>query len=146
MDYGVSGSSATMPAAVNALKNYFKYTNVLSASKSSGTSAEAAWDTLLASELTAKRPVIYSGTDPSEGGHAWICDGYQFNNVLYYFHFNWGWSGVDDGYYLTSDLAPAGEGNFSTYQNMIYNIYPSSGYPYYCSSATDNTYFACRHF
>ena len=38
MDYGVSGSSATMTSAVNAFKNYFKYTTVLSANKSSYTS------------------------------------------------------------------------------------------------------------
>jgi hypothetical protein len=136
MQYGVSGSSAMMNDAVSAFKNYFKYTGVKSSYKGSGATAEAAWDTLVASELTSKRPVIYSGDDPTEGGHAWICDGYQYDNVKYYFHFNWGWSGVDDGYFLTNDLAPPGEGNFSTSQNIIYNIYPSSGYPYYCSSTT----------
>ena len=47
---------------------------------------------------------IFRSDDPTEGGHAWICDGYQFNNVIYYFHFNWGWSGAYDGYLLNQQL------------------------------------------
>jgi hypothetical protein len=135
MDYGPAESAGNMNAAVTAFKNYFKYsTTIKSANKSSYT--QAAWDTLMATEINAKRPMIYSGTDPSVGGHAWVCDGYQFDQVKYYFHMNWGWSGQSDGYFLTSDLNPSSY-NFSQYNSLIYNIYPASGYPYYCSSATD---------
>jgi hypothetical protein len=133
MDYGPTGSGANMFTCLNSLKNNFNYTTATSANKSSYT--QAAWDTLMASELTAKRPMIYSGDDPTEGGHAWICDGYQFNGAIYYFHFNWGWSGSSDGYYLTSLLNPEGM-DFSEDNQIIYNVYPPTGYPYYCPGTT----------
>lgn len=123
MNYGANGSSATILSAVNALKNYFGYTTVLSANKTSYT--QAGWDTLIASELLAGRPVIYSGVDPTNGGQAWICDGYHYNNVIYYFHFNWGWSGAYDGYFLTSNPNPYVY-SFKNYNTIIYNIYPST--------------------
>jgi hypothetical protein len=134
MDYGVSGSSAAMTSAVTAFKNYFKYTAVSSANKSSYT--WAAWDTLIASQLNLHYAVIYSGQDPTAGGHAWVCDGYQFNGSRYFFHFNWGWSGSSDGYYYTDNLNPSGM-DFYEYNSIIYNIYPPSGYPYYCSGTTE---------
>ncbi len=132
MNYGPTGSGASMYTCLSSLKNHFNYTAVTSANKSSY--MQAAWDTLMATELNASRPMIYSGDDPTEGGHAWICDGYQFNGAIYYFHFNWGWSGSSDGYYLTSLLNPEGM-NFSEDNQIIYDIYPPTSYPY-CSSTT----------
>jgi hypothetical protein len=76
--------------------------------------------------------MIYSGTDPSDGGHAWICDGYQVTSGSNYFHMNWGWSGNSNGYFLTSNLDPSGM-NFSEYIGVIYNVIPSSNYPYECT-------------
>lgn len=32
-------------------------------------------------------------------GHAYIIDGYKKDNTGEYFHINWGWTGVLDGYY-----------------------------------------------
>jgi len=130
MSYSPTGSGANMPAAVTALKNYFKYTTVKSANKSSYT--DSTWEALLINELEAKRPMIYSGTDPSAGGHAWICDGYQVTSGSNYFHMNWGWSGNSNGYFLTSNLSAGGD-VFSTYNGVIYNVIPSSNYPYECT-------------
>lgn len=47
-------------------------------------------------ELEAGRPFAVTGTIPNTEGHAFICDGYDENG---YFHFNFGWGGVNDGYY-----------------------------------------------
>lgn len=58
------------------------------------------------------------GVDSSAGGHAWVCDGgdavvlvsYAMLNdgtmekretPTYYYHFNWGWNGVSNGYFLS---------------------------------------------
>ena len=81
---------------------------------------------MLKEELDKRRPILYSGSS-EEGGHSFICDGYDKEG---YFHFNWGWSGEADGYFLLSALNPgyggAGGGNyqFSEDQDVIIGIEP----------------------
>ena len=60
------------------------------------------WEELIYNELSASRPVQYSGFTTS-GGHSFVCDGYDGDGM---FHINWGWSGEDDGYYSLSVLNP----------------------------------------
>ncbi|MFA4851669.1 MAG: CUB domain-containing protein, partial [Bacteroidales bacterium] len=86
---------------------------------------------LIRTELDNKRPVLYSGFDPSPpySGHAFVCDGYQGTN---YFHFNWGWSGYYNGYFYLSSLNPGGN-DLSSGQEAVIGIYPGSGYPYNCT-------------
>lgn len=62
------------------------------------------WNNLLHNELVNNRPVICQG-----GGHAYLCDGYDGEG---YFHFNWGWNGAYDGYFLLSLLNPTETDNF----------------------------------
>ncbi|NTW34294.1 MAG: hypothetical protein HGB12_17025, partial [Bacteroidetes bacterium] len=89
MNYAPDASGAYMDDAKDALKNHFKYSsNIQIADKDSYTST--AWENLLKNELDNKRPVLYSGDDVNDGGHAFVCDGYQGTN---YFHFDWGWAG-----------------------------------------------------
>jgi len=129
MAYGPNGSGA-WPGANNALVTFFKYVPALQdVQKSSYT--DSAWSAILISELEAKRPVVYAGFNTSEG-HCFVCDGYQ---GMGYFHFNWGWSGQDNGYYTIANLNPAGL-DFVLDNEILYDIYPASGYPYYCSDTT----------
>lgn len=65
------------------------------------------WENLLYTELAANRPVIYSGANSEGAGHCFVCDGYQPNG---YFHINWGWSGMSDGYFLITALDPSSQG------------------------------------
>ncbi|MCM1152935.1 MAG: C10 family peptidase [Muribaculum sp.] len=67
------------------------------------------WNQLVYDELAAGRPVYYSGQS-SQGGHAFVCDGYQGNDM---FHFNWGWSGYQDGYFRLNALNPSAGGTGS---------------------------------
>lgn len=69
------------------------------------------WNSLVYAELAEKRPVYYSGQS-NQGGHAFVCDGYLGNN---FFHFNWGWGGYQDGYFLLNSLNPnaGGTGSYS---------------------------------
>jgi hypothetical protein len=129
MNYGPSGSGA-YPGANNALVTFFKYASALQDVQKSSYS-DAAWSALLISELEAKRPVIYAGFNTSDG-HCWVCDGYQGSG---YFHFNWGWSGAYNGYYTIANLNPDGM-DFVLDNEILYDIYPASGYPYYCSDTT----------
>ncbi len=98
-----SASSSDIPAA---LKNYFGYQGLItSVDRSSFSSAD--WDNLIYNEIYHGRPVIYSGRTSSDAGHAFICDGYGEDG---YFHINWGWGGLSDGYYLLSILEPGKQG------------------------------------
>lgn len=56
------------------------------------------YESILREELDASRPVLYNGGSP-HGAHAFVCDGYDQQG---YFHFNFGWNGGANGYYLTS--------------------------------------------
>ena len=81
-------------------------------------------DSLIMLELDHKRPVMFYGY-PSYGssdGHCFVCDGY---NDAGYFHFNFGWSGTGDGYYLTSLINPL-EKNYSNVVFAIIGIQPST--------------------
>lgn len=61
------------------------------------------WQNILLNELYERRPVIYCGVTTDEEGHCFVCDGFDGNG---YFHFNWGWSGKADGYYMVSGIDP----------------------------------------
>lgn len=92
--------------------------------KNDGTYSADEWKTLIKYELDNLRPVLYSG-----GNHAWICDGYDGD----FFHMNWGWNGVDDGYFLIDDLTPFVY-NFNDYNKIIVGIMPNDG-----STINENT-------
>jgi len=88
------------------------------------------WENLIYGELAEGRPVLYGGSS-DQGGHAFICDGYDGNGL---FHINWGWSGEDDGYFSLAVLNPynntsAGSGNsgigFSMNQDITIYLDPT---------------------
>lgn len=67
------------------------------------------WHTMLQDELNRKAPILYEGgTDGS--GHAFVLDGYTDGN---YYHVNWGWDGLYNGYFLIDGLTPIPNHNFS---------------------------------
>ncbi len=67
----------------------------------------ADWSGIIYDELAASRPVYYSGVNTSASvGHAFVCDGYRDG----YFHFNWGWSGMSNGYFMLYALSPSQQG------------------------------------
>ncbi len=129
MDYGPVSSSTLQTYAQYALITNFKYPYARSINRTN----DAYWIDSLKKYLDLKQPIMYGGfplsTDTS--GHSFVCDGY---NDLNYFHFNFGWSGAYNGYYLITSIVPGGL-NFSYRQSAIVNIMPDkSVYPYYCSS------------
>ena len=108
MDFKTSSSSATTTRIPMMLATYFGYKpSGHSISRENYTSQE--WAEVLYSELAAGRPVIFSGRKKS-GGHAFICDGYDGDGM---FHFNWGWNGQSNGYFLLNVLNPDAQGTGS---------------------------------
>ncbi|MDE7350499.1 MAG: C10 family peptidase, partial [Muribaculaceae bacterium] len=139
MNYGAKESGARYLFIANALKEYFCYDAGVSYLLRNYYSKDE-WEKIVYEELLAERPVIYGGQSP-EGGHAFVCDGYDEG----LFHINWGWGGYCDGWYLLSALNPEGqgtgghEGGYNSAQNMIIGIQPNidgtpSQYPLYASS------------
>ncbi len=60
------------------------------------------WEEMIYADLAQGLPVLYSGAGTA-GGHQFICDGYSSDG---YFHFNWGWGGLSNGYFLLTALNP----------------------------------------
>ncbi len=111
-------ASSNPICAENSLKTYFGYSTTLQGkSKSDYTDSE--WISLLKTELNASRPMIYRGTGTG-GGHCFVCDGYDNSD---YFHFNWGWGGSYDGYFLLTSLNP-GTKSYTSGQGAIIGIRP----------------------
>lgn len=103
---GSSGTGAFVGDVVKGLQNYMGYDKRgRCVSRSDYPFAE--WTRMMKEELDANRPVIYTGHS-SEGGHAFVLDGYDTED---YFRVNWGWSGYCNGYYLLSALDPVEQGS-----------------------------------
>lgn len=102
MDYNPDGSGSNNAYAAQAFIGHFDYdSNIQVVSRSYYTEYE--WIDLLKTELNASRPVFYRGSIEDLTGHAFVCDGYDSNNL---FHINWGWGGEGNGYYEISALNP----------------------------------------
>ena len=124
MSYSPSGSGAQVcggnPSALYSFKTYFKYDPSLQCMSYSGN--KTSWNATLVTEFTAGRPVQYVGVDPSAGGHTWVCDGNDAQDLM---HQNWGWGGASDGYYDVTALTPTGM-NFSTSMQILIGIKPQT--------------------
>jgi hypothetical protein len=129
MHYAPDGSGAYSTDVPYALKTYFKYSPAVQ-HVSRGGYTVTNWENMLTEQLDANKPIYYSGQSP-DGGHAWVCDGYQKIGTVKTFHFNFGWGGSDNGYYTSSN--PNG---FTTSQAIVRNITPNTGYPYGCTAKT----------
>lgn len=123
MDYTSSGSGALSEYIPKALIDFFNYDpNIQYHDRMFYTSQE--WMNLIKEELNNQRPVYISGRS-SSSGHAFVCDGYDTNNL---FHINWGWGGVSNGYFEISTLNPSqqgiggGTGGYSILQSVITGI------------------------
>lgn len=76
-------------------------------------------NSILFSHLATDGVLFVYSSNPNVDNHAWICDGarhYEKHTTLilsdgseeiintYYFHYNWGWCGIDNGYFLDAIL------------------------------------------
>ncbi len=114
----MSSTGSTLEAV---LRNNFKYSNTVCSVEESQFEADE-WKALLKKELDEGRPMVYGGQG-SYGGHAFICDGYDNDGC---FHFNWGWQGLDDGYFVIGALNPSPY-DFNDRCDVIIGIQPRKG-------------------
>lgn len=99
------------------------------------------WEEMIYADLAKGLPVLYSGNGTA-GGHQFICDGYSSDG---FFHFNWGWGGMSNGYFLLTALNPAdlgvggGAGGFNSGQQIALGVKPAKAnsehtYLMYCTN------------
>ncbi len=124
MRYGSDASAAYSEQVGNALVSYFRYdAGIHNEFRNYYSSSE--WENMIYENLKNVGPMVYWG-----GAHCFVCDGYRPDG---YFHFNWGWSGMSDGYFLLSMLKPtnlgtgAGNGDYTNNQGALLGIKPSDG-------------------
>ena len=123
MDYGPDGSGAYSTDVDDALKDYFGYSNTCTY-QGRGNTPFSTWKNLIQDQLDQEYPLYFSGQS-GDGGHAFVLDGSHSDGT---FHFNFGWSGYDNGWYDIAD--PAGYEWFYQ-QGMVKNFIPGDlAYPY----------------
>lgn len=106
-----------------ALASFFKYNyDSTKALQKTSDVYDADWISFLKTGIDKSQPIYYQGGNPNGSNHAWVCDGYDAND---FFHFNFGWSGLFNGYYSVLNIAP-GANNFTSNQLAITGIMPDS--------------------
>ena len=104
MDYTSSESGASSYDIIRAIIENFNYDQGVEYHERDYYSLSE-WEQMVYDNLSNYGPVLYGGQSNS-GGHEFICDGYENG----YFHFNWGWGGMSDGYFLLTALDPESQG------------------------------------
>jgi hypothetical protein len=119
MMYAPDGSGAFSDDVPTAISTYFSYSEHAEHISKSGHTYDE-WIALLKSNIDQHIPLYYSGQSP-DGGHAFVCDGYDVDDLFY---FNWGWGGASNGYFLID-----GENfDYSGSQAIVYDFIPNYVY------------------
>lgn len=117
MQYSSSASGAYSLAIAPALVRYFGFDHGAAYLLRDYFTAEQ-WDEKIYAEIAAGRPVCYAGVS-NLGGHQFVADGYQADG---YYHINWGWGGLADGYFLLSALDPYQQGIGGSGDSSAFNF------------------------
>ena len=127
MQYAKNGSGAYIGNMISALQTYFGYSKLTYLASIDDMEAEA-WNAKLRGEIDANRPILYSASDASAGGHSFIIDGYKDES----FSVNWGWGGYCNGFYQIGALNPESAGKptgdkYNIGQTAVIGLQPSDG-------------------
>ena len=119
MEFSPSGSGANSWDVPDAIEQYFSYSNHATL-KMRDQYSLTNWQNMLKESHDIGWPVYYSGFSNS-GGHAFVCDGYDDSDL---FHFNWGWGGSSDGWFVIDEI------DFADWAQAVFNFVPSDVYTY----------------
>ncbi|MBQ2217228.1 MAG: C10 family peptidase [Prevotella sp.] len=132
MEYSPVVSNAKSADAVYALRHYFGYDEGIFLAHRSNYTIDG-WEDLIYGEMAEGRPVFYGANSADEGGHVFICDGYDGEGL---YHINWGWEGRYDNYFALSVLNPhetkdineaSSSMGYSMEQEAIIGLQPPTG-------------------
>lgn len=116
MGFEPDGSGAFSADVPPAMAQYFDYNYCVQRQRGSYSLAD--WISMLKAEFDLGRPVYYSGQS-SEGGHAFVADGYNEDDFI---SFNFGWSGSDDDWYAVDAI------DYHSNAAAIFNYVPTAVY------------------
>ena len=132
MEYSPEGSGAMSQSVLGAMTEFFIYDENMDIYYRDWYQ-DFEWNDMLRENLDQGMPLYYSASG-NAGGHAFVCDGYDDNDM---FHFNWGWQGFDNGYYAINAFYLTNY-SFPDYHAAIFGIQPDY-YPYFfCPRGLDN--------
>ena len=98
MGYGPDGSGGASGPIPGVMHDYFNYSEA-NVQRSRNDYETETWKTMVREQFDMGWPMYYGGCQDG-GCHAFVCDGYDDNDM---FHFNLGWGGGSDGWYLIDD-------------------------------------------
>ena len=119
MGFAYDGSGANSEDVPDAIERYFSYSSHAQLKRRESYTLTQ-WQNKLKESFDIGWPVYYSGYSES-GGHAFVCDGYDDDDL---FHFNWGWGGTSDGWFVVDEIDYAG------WAGAIFNFVPTNVYNY----------------
>ncbi|MBO7265876.1 MAG: C10 family peptidase [Alistipes sp.] len=114
-----ANDTAAMPDMMSLYQN-FSYSPA-SQIVTRGGHSDSYWKSMLRGEIETNRPVFYAGYTSDWAGHAFVIDGVDDND---YFHVNWGWGGVYDGFFLIDNLILGEEYLFDTEHWAVFGMHP----------------------
>lgn len=114
MQYDPFGSGA-MPCVIgHYMYEYFKYSPTCQYITAANF-AYGEWLNMIYDQIDSNHPIIMSGNSLEVGGHAFVCDGYNGDEML---HINWGWDGEVNGFF-----DPILLGGFNYGIGMVINLF-----------------------
>ena len=122
MGYGPDGSGGASGPIPGVMNTYFDYCNAIVQLSRNDFETET-WKMMVREQFDMGWPMYYGGCE-NDGCHAFVCDGYDDNDM---FHFNLGWGGSSNGWYLIDDAPythPA-DAMFNFVPSWVYNRTPS---------------------
>ena len=122
MGYGPDGSGGASGPIPGAMHTYFNFADACIQYRRDDFETET-WKSMVREQFDMGWPMYYGGCD--DGCHAFICDGYDDYDM---FHFNLGWGGSSDGWYLIDDAPythPA-DAMFNFVPQPVYDATPSA--------------------
>ena len=122
MGYGPDGSGGASGPIPGVMHTYFNYCDSVVQLRRDDYETET-WKAMVREQFDMGWPMYYGGCEDG-GCHAFVCDGYDDFDM---FHFNLGWGGGSDGWYLIDDAPythPA-DAMFNFVPAEVYNQTPS---------------------
>lgn len=114
MNYGLEKSGAHSEYIPEALHEYFGWESQIGVLKRENYNEEH-WNRIISEEITAGHPLIYSAHTEAGDGHTFVVDGYADG----FYHVNWGWGGLSDGYYSFSLFSSENRSDYILMQEIV---------------------------
>ena len=136
MGYGPDGSGGASAPIPGVMHNYFNYSDA-NVQRSRNDFETEIWKSMVREQFDMGWPMYYGGCE-DDGCHAFVCDGYDDYDM---FHFNLGWGGGSDGWYLI-DAAPythPADAMFNFVPQPVYDATPSAPTAINVTTDSDDT-------